>query len=48
MLYSCCSLNLLSGMFIGHESEEENIHFRVWPHEAGRLYMLGIGDNYGG
>ena len=22
--------------------------FRVWPQEAGRLYILGIGDDYGG
>ena len=26
----------------------ENKPFRVWPHEAGRLYILGIGDDYGG
>ena len=24
------------------------LFFRVWPHEAGRLYILGIGDDYGG
>ena len=22
--------------------------FRVWPYEAGRLYVLGIGDDYSG
>ena len=24
-----------------------SLAFRVWPHEAGRLYMLGIGDDCG-
>ena len=27
---------------------ETSLPLRVWPHEAGRLYILGIGDDYGG
>ena len=26
----------------------ESQHFRVWPHEIGSLFMLGIGDDCGG